>query len=182
MDELAKNLPAIIGAAAQSNLGMLALFAIALAVLAYLFFARASEKARIGIFVLMFCGVAGFGAAMFDTHTAANSNAEKPTPTASRDFVVGRWQVEQALGQISGGTVIDYQDDGMFVGSMTQFVGGTGQKIPTRGIWKFEKLSPETFQLKVQFENSGLWQGTFRILDENHIHNIDENYIAVRVR
>jgi hypothetical protein len=65
MNELIKNLPEIITAAAQSYLGILALLSVALSVLAYLFFAKASDKIKVGIFVLLFLGVTGFGAAMF---------------------------------------------------------------------------------------------------------------------
>jgi hypothetical protein len=65
MDTLIAHLPEIITAAAQSHLGILALLSIALAVLAYFFFAKASEIARVVIFVMLFLGVAGFGAAMF---------------------------------------------------------------------------------------------------------------------
>ena len=65
MDKLTEQLPAIITAAAQSQLGILALLSISLSVLAYFFFAGASEKVKVGIFVLLFLGVVGFGAAMF---------------------------------------------------------------------------------------------------------------------
>jgi hypothetical protein len=65
MDKLIERLPDIITAAAQSHLGILALLSVALSVLAYVFFAKASEKVRVGIFVLLFLGVAGFGVAMF---------------------------------------------------------------------------------------------------------------------
>lgn len=64
MDALAQQLPQIISAAAQSPLGILALLVVALAALAYVFFARASEKARLGVFVLLFAGVAGFAVAL----------------------------------------------------------------------------------------------------------------------
>lgn len=77
MDQLTEHLPQIITAAAQSYLGTLALLSVALSMLAYFFFAKASEKARIGIFVLLFLGVLGFGAAMF--RVSANA-ALPPTP------------------------------------------------------------------------------------------------------
>jgi hypothetical protein len=80
MDNLTTHLPEIITAAAQSYLGTLALLSVALSVLAYFFFAKASEKARIGIFVLLFLGVLGFGAAMF--RVSANAAiAPKPADT-----------------------------------------------------------------------------------------------------
>ena len=65
MDGLFEHLPAIISAAAQSVLGLFALLSVALAVLAYVFFARARVEVRIGIFVLLFAGVAAFGVAVF---------------------------------------------------------------------------------------------------------------------
>jgi len=65
MDKLIERLPEIITAAAQSRLGILALLSVALSVLAYVFFAKASEKVRVGIFVMLFLGVFGFGTAMF---------------------------------------------------------------------------------------------------------------------
>jgi hypothetical protein len=65
MDELIKRLPEVITAAAQSYLGILALLSVALSVLAYFFFAKASDKIKVGIFVLLFLGAFGFGVAMF---------------------------------------------------------------------------------------------------------------------
>lgn len=65
--DLSANLPQIISAAAQSQLGILALLVVALAVLAYFFFSTASENVRVGIFAMLFLGVIGFGVAMFRT-------------------------------------------------------------------------------------------------------------------
>jgi hypothetical protein len=65
MDKLVERLPDIITAAAQSHLGILALLSVALSLLAYFFFAKASEKVKVAIFVLLFLGVFGFGVAMF---------------------------------------------------------------------------------------------------------------------
>ncbi len=65
MDKLIESLPEIIRAAAQSYLGILALLSISLSLLAYFFFARSSERIKVGIFVLLFLGVFGFGGAMF---------------------------------------------------------------------------------------------------------------------
>jgi hypothetical protein len=99
----------------------------------------------------------------------------------SRDFIVGRWEVEQKFGELSGETIIEYKADGGFTGWITQFVGETGQKKQQTGKWDCETLSKKRFILRVQFEDQSTWAGTFRMIDENQIHNIDENYIAVRV-
>jgi len=80
MDKLLNHLPEIITAAAQSYLGTLALLSVALAFLAYFFFAKASEKVKVGIFVLLFLGVLGFGWAMFRASTGASIS---PQPVAS---------------------------------------------------------------------------------------------------
>jgi hypothetical protein len=78
MDKLVESLPQIITAAAQSYLGILALLSVALAVLAYFFFAKASEKVKVSIFVLLFFGVLGFGVAMF----RASDDASTPSSQA----------------------------------------------------------------------------------------------------
>ena len=80
MDKLIERLPDIINAAAQSNLGILALLSVALSVLAYFFFANASEKIKVSIFVLLFLGVLGFGVAMF---RASNGGSIPPQRVAS---------------------------------------------------------------------------------------------------
>jgi hypothetical protein len=81
MDTLIAHLPEIITAAAQSHLGILALLSIALAVLAYFFFAKASELARVAIFVMLFLGVVGFGTAMFRvSDDVAGPGASQVTP------------------------------------------------------------------------------------------------------
>ncbi len=100
---------------------------------------------------------------------------------ATRDFILGRWQVEQAAGQVSGGSLLDFQADGTVTGSQTQFINGFGQKIPTAGRWSYETLSANSFRLALELQNRPPWQGTFKIIDHNHIHNIDQNYVAVRV-
>jgi len=82
MDSLFKSLPDIIKAAAQSQLGILALLVVALAILAYIFFAKARVKIRVGIFVLLFAGVVGFGVAMFHA-SDANGPAQSPTKVAA---------------------------------------------------------------------------------------------------
>jgi len=78
MDGLFEHLPEIISAAAQSLLGTFALLGVALSALAYVFFAKAREKVRVGVFVLLFLGVLGFGVSMF----RASNHASITTPPA----------------------------------------------------------------------------------------------------
>lgn len=80
MDAVTARLPEIITAAAQSYLGILALLSVALSLLAYFFFAKASEKVKVGIFVLLFLGVIAFGVAMF--RASHDSPAPAPAPAA----------------------------------------------------------------------------------------------------
>lgn len=54
----------------------MALLSVALAVLACFFFASASEKVRVGIFVLLFAGVAGFCVANLEPCLAFKCSAE----------------------------------------------------------------------------------------------------------
>ena len=82
MEKLIERLPDIITAAAKSYLGTFALLSVVLSLLAYFFFAKASEKVKVGIFVLLFLGVLGFGAAMFRASTGASIS---PQPVTSTD-------------------------------------------------------------------------------------------------
>jgi hypothetical protein len=123
---------------------------------------------------------------------APTSTAPEPTQVAkpaqaaeeaevSREFFVGRWQVEQTIGQVSGTTVIDYEEDGTFSGWMSQFANGVGQKVPVAGRWNYERLSKDRFRLYIQFPDGSAQQATFKIQDRNHILNTDQNYVAVRL-
>lgn len=71
------NVPEIIKAAASSPLGLFALMILALAFLAFFFFRKASERTRISIFVLMFCGVIVFGFAISDEMNKPKPNGIK---------------------------------------------------------------------------------------------------------
>jgi len=88
MDQLLKSLPDIIKAAAQSQLGILALLVVALSILAYVFFAKATVNVRVGIFVLLFAGVIVFGVAMFrasDVGLSPASTAGAPKGGLSKE-------------------------------------------------------------------------------------------------
>ncbi len=109
-------------------------------------------------------------------------------PEASRDFVIGRWTVEQTIGIVSGeallsttgGSDIIYEADGKFIGS--QFIAE--KKVLREGHWEFTRLSKDVFRLKVQFEDQQIpvWRGDFQIVDQDRIHNIEQNYDAFRVK
>jgi hypothetical protein len=137
-------------------------------------------------------GVIGSRNKQPDNLPHASSTAAEPSPARaiqpqqtggvelSRDFIIGRWEVEQTNGDVSAGTTIDYDDDGTFTGRMTRFVGGQGERVQTAGQWRFQKLSKDTFRLKVRMDDGSTVTGTFRVIDQNRIHNIDQNYIAIR--
>lgn len=86
MQEILKNLPDIIKAAASSNLGIVALMLIVLAGLSYGFFRRSNEVWRFAALVLVFAGCLSFGYAVFRSaqeisspllHTDLSSSMEK---------------------------------------------------------------------------------------------------------
>ena len=116
------------------------------------------------------------------------SSSKLASLEASRDFVVGRWQVEQTVGlvtgesvrSVSGGSEVTYQDDGKFIGSLR--INETGQKRLVAGHWDFARLSKDTFRLKVQFDDQTIWLGVFQIVDQDRIHNIEQNYDALRMK
>jgi hypothetical protein len=98
-------------------------------------------------------------------------------PVASRNFMLGKWEVEQPAGDTS----ITYYKDGTLMGSETAFAGNLGDREPSSGTWSFKKLSDDTFRLSVLLNGKPPWEGTFRIFDQYHIHNVDTNYVAVRI-
>jgi len=101
-------------------------------------------------------------------------------PVASRDFVLGQWEVEQTAGADAGGTRLTYYQDGTVKGWQTQFANGAGLRQPWSGTWRFDKLSDDTFRLSALVNGAEL-QSTFRIFDRDHIQNLDNNYVAVRI-
>ena len=165
----------VIRAAASSSLGTLSLMCLILGVIAMAFFRNAPVRAKIIVFVLLLIGVAGFGYAI------SNQQSPTATPQATRQFFVGRWQVEQKIGGIEGSTFVDYFDDGNFSGREETFQGEQGGRTKVSGTWDFVKLADNQFRLTLHSANGNQWQGTFRIVDHDRIHNMDDNYDAVRV-
>jgi len=116
--------------------------------------------------------------------------APQPQPAvqdieASREFFIGHWQVNQEIssenGMVTGTVTTNYYENGRFEGYELDVVGNQGQKVPQSGNWQVEILSRQNFRLSLRYDNGFSWTGTFRIVDRNHIHNIDANYDAVRV-
>lgn len=81
--------PAILAEAAKSPLGVFALMILALSIIGFFFFREASERTRIGIFVLMFLGVASFGIAA--ARSAPGSGARSAAGAEPAD-VAGEWE------------------------------------------------------------------------------------------
>jgi hypothetical protein len=99
----------------------------------------------------------------------------------TRDFIVGNWRAKQDFDQFSRETIINYRADGTFTGNATVFQGGLGQKQFIQGRWHFVKVSDESFQLTlVSYDSQQSVADTFKIIDKNKVHNIQQNYIAVR--
>jgi len=87
LSKLIDKAPEIIQEAAKSPLGLFALMIIGLSVLATIFFAKASVRVRVWMFVLMFAGVALFGATMVRTAPPIlDSTASDRTTTLEQDI------------------------------------------------------------------------------------------------
>jgi hypothetical protein len=127
--------------------------------------------------------IALYRSANFFKAEPEEKNDLRPTvPEPSREFFVGRWRVDQDQGDRSGGTLITYLPDGQFVGTNELFRGGIGTKEETRGKWDIQKIAANKFILTVHFDHGRKeFKKTFKIVDQNRIHNVDMNYDAVRV-
>lgn len=110
MDELYQQLPAIIEQAAKSPLGLLALMVIALAGMAFVFFKEASEKARIGIFVLLLAGVAAFAVAAM---RVAGPSAKDVEAVPAAD-VIGAWTATVTYDWPRNGAPAQYEETFVF--------------------------------------------------------------------
>lgn len=111
---------------------------------------------------------------------AAVANSSEPRITASNEFFLGRWRVDQGLGRVVR-NVVDYYPNGRFEGKQIEVAGGHGFETPGAGTWELIKLSDRTFRLKLVYDVGDPFEGAYKILDRNHIQNIDDNYVAERV-
>lgn len=101
------------------------------------------------------------------------------------DFFAGRWKMQKNDAGISSyGSVVDYRADGTFTGHETRNILGLDGKQELRGRWDIIKLSLDTFQLNLEFSKplSVQWVRIFKVIDQDHIQNLDENWIATRTR
>ena len=141
MDQLFKTLPDIIKAAAQSQLGILALLVVALSILAYAFFAKAAVRVRVGIFVLLFAGVIGFGVAMFrsvDANLPPPSGAGAPKAGLSKEART----LLMAAASDPGGYVL-YEKFGASVDLHTNGVSLLTDKFDHRAVATWESALKE---------------------------------------
>ncbi len=165
----------VIKAAATSQLGVLSLMSLILGAVALTFFQKAATPVRIVVFMLLFGGVAGFGYAMM------NQNQKKPLKIDA-EFVAGRWRVDQKVGDREGGSFIDYNSDGSFSGTQEEFtIEGQGFRKAVNGKWELRELSGDEFEMILTFEDGLRHTMRFRVLDRDHVHNLNENYVSVRV-
>jgi hypothetical protein len=145
MDQLFKSLPDIIKAAAQSQLGILALLVAALSILAYVFFAKAAVKIRVGIFVLLFTGTIGFGVAMF--RASDPSLPEAPSATARKSGLSkeARTLLVAAASDPSG--YILYEKFGASVDLHTNGISLLTDKFDHRAVANWESALKELVDL-----------------------------------
>ena len=168
--------PEIIKAAATSTLGVLSLMCLIIAVVSLGLFRSSPVWAKLFVFILLLAGVSGFGAGVL-----RQQKPQPPAPEASREFMVGHWQFESAYGEDEEARFYDYAEDGHFKGKNQEFVNGNSRRKLVSGTWQFIKLAKDQFRLELTYDNGEPWNGTFRILDHDRIHNLDENYDLVRV-
>jgi hypothetical protein len=98
----------------------------------------------------------------------------------SREFMVGKWQVEQSDGNVAIGTTLVYRPNGTLEGQWERFDGAHGKREPWSGTWEFDKMSDKEFRLRAII-NGQTFDAMFLALDRDRIQNETANYLAVRV-
>lgn len=110
------------------------------------------------------------------------SEKSKPPPVASREFVLGGWQVEQDYG--NSHSYANYLGDGTCTFKFDKFVGVDGRREAAACRWNFEKLSDKRFRLTGEYTfRDGIkekWDSTFDIVDGNRVHSVNGNFDSVR--
>jgi hypothetical protein len=168
--------PEVIKAAAQSPLGILSLMCLIVGIVCLGLFRTSPVWAKLAVFLVMLGSVFGFGTAVL-----REQNPRPAAPEASRDYIIGQWQIQQAGDGGEGRTFVDFGEDGRFTGKQETFdTNGKGVTTPLRGVWQFEKLRKDQFRLSMTYDNGRQWNGTYRILDQDHRYNVEENWVAVR--
>ncbi|MBU3947427.1 MAG: hypothetical protein KJ826_04315 [Proteobacteria bacterium] len=165
----------VIKAAASSTLGILCLMCLILGIIALALFKDAPIGAKLSVFVLLLIGAVGFGY-VITKQQLPNLMPEKP-----HEFILGQWQNGQKIGDIEAGSIITYFEDGSFSGTNDSFVKGQGERKQIKGRWELKQLPPDKGQLVLKFNDGKQWQSTFKIIDRNRTHNIEENYDSVRI-
>src|SRR5258706_4754809 len=137
--------PDVIRAAASSTLGILPLMCLILGIVALAFFRDAPVRARLLVFVLFLVGVSGFG------YAALNQHGPTPSSESTRQFVVGRWLVQQPIAGMEGASSADYFEDGSFSGSQEILTSAEGRRVLIVGHSHFTKVSSDDFRLRLNF-------------------------------
>lgn len=81
----------------------------------------------------------------------------------------------------SPGSSITYFEDGTFSGTYDSFVKGQGGRTQLKGTWELTPLATNKGLLALKFNHGKQWQGTFKVINRNLTHNIEENYDSVRI-
>jgi hypothetical protein len=101
---------------------------------------------------------------------------EAQKPLSTREFFVGRWRWQSESEPSSSDE--KFFENGVFTGSLENL----GLARPISGHWNLTTLDNNMFRLTMNYRDGTQWQRNFMILDQkNHIQNIDQNYVAVRV-
>ena len=82
-------------------------------------------------------------------------------PTASREFFIGRWDVQPKAGETEGGSHMEYFEDGRFEGVVDQFAKSERRRTPAKGTWELLVVCKDKFYLTVNFEGREPWMGYF---------------------
>jgi tetratricopeptide (TPR) repeat protein len=110
--------------------------------------------------------------------------ALRPPPTASREFFVGRWHVDQ-VDQGAGSTDVDWGDDGTCVFRNMFEAGARSLDLKAEVCtWQFEARSEHEFVIRYQskkLSGNGSGRLAFKIVNPTRIHNIDQGYDAFRI-
>ena len=109
------------------------------------------------------------------------SVSEPGEPTATREFLIGRWDLQPKAGETESGAYMDYLENGRCEIFMGQFFRPDAPSPKLQGSWEIQVVSRDKLYLEVNFDNGQSWRGYFKLFAQDRIRNMTDDYEAVRV-
>ena len=109
------------------------------------------------------------------------SVSEPGEPTASREFLIGRWEAPPKAGEMDGGSYMEYFENGRCEIFMTPFFKSDGPRTKVQGTWETIVVSRDKLHVAVKSDGGETVIRYLKLTDHNRIRNMTDECDTVRV-